>query len=309
MKKITLLSLAIFMVAGAYAQQFTQGSSFKNNFHANETKTLDTLWAPIFSSTQICADTTTYYSIGTGYLTGNAALSGQSIAEVGQGFSSTGSVSEVIAYITRVSGSTSSINAKIYNTTAGGFVPTGTALGTSDATSISTISDVNFDFVKFTFATPISVTGNFVASVVLPTSTGDTVIIGGTRLGCIVAGQDDRAVLKLGTSWMTYKSITSTQGGSIDLVILVKIDVVGGISANENSFNVYPNPANDMFVVTSTEKINTIRVFDIFGQVVYEKSDLDNTTAINTESLSNGAYFISVETAKGKSTQRLMISK
>jgi hypothetical protein len=310
MKKITLLSMAIFMIAGAYAQQFTQGPSFKNNFHANDAKVVDTLMAPVFYSTQACADTTTYYSIGTGYLTGNAIFSGQSIAEVGQGFYTNGTVSEVFALTTRISGTTSSITANIYNTTAGGFVPTGAALGSSDAIVISNISNTEFQFVKFTFATPVAVTGNFVASVVLPTTTGDTVIIGGTRLGCVVAGQDDRAVFKLGSTWMTYNSVTSTQGGSIDLAIIAVVDGASGISENENSFKVFPNPAHDMFVISAKEKINTIRVFDVFGQLVYQnETSMDNTAAVNTESLSNGAYFITIETSKGTSTQRLMISK
>jgi len=61
--------------------------------------------------------------------------------------------------------------------------------------------------------------------------------------------KDDRAVFNLAGNWMTYKSVTSTQGGSIDLLILVKIDVAGGVSENQNSFSLYPNPANDLFVV------------------------------------------------------------
>lgn len=310
MKKAFLLSMAIVVVAGAYAQQFTQEKTFKNPLHFNDAKVIDTLLAPVYYTTQLCADTTTYYNVGTGYLTGNAALSGQSILEVGQGFSQAGTVSEVFAVMNRISGTSAPISAKIYNTTSGTFVPTGSALGTSNTVQTSDISNTTFQLVNFTFTTPVVVTNNFVASIVLPTSTGDTVVIGGTRLGCIDATKDDRAVFSLAGNWMTYKSITSTQGGSIDLMILVKIDVAGGVSENQNSFSLYPNPANDLFVVSAKERINSIRVYDIFGHLVYEdKETATNSVAVNTESFSNGAYFVTIESAQGKSTQRLMIAK
>lgn len=305
-----LLFVAIFTIAGSFAQQFVQKTTFANPIHLTNAKTIDTLMAPVFYTTQACADTITYYSVGTGYLTGNAALNGQSILEVGQGFSATGSVSEVLALMTRVSGTASNISAKIYATAAGAFTPSGAALGTSSNVQISDIDNTNFQFVSFTFATPVAVSNNFTASIVLPTTTGDTVIIGGTRLGCIDATKDDRAVVNRGGSWITYKSITGTQGGSIDLYILTKINVAGGISESENSFTIFPNPANNFFVVNAKENINTLRVYNLVGNLVSENNDVNQkTTAVNTESLSNGSYFITIETAKGKTTQRFMIVK
>jgi len=44
--------------------------------------------------------------------------------------------------------------------------------------------------------------------------------------------------------------------------------------------------------------------------LVYEdKETATNSVAVNTESFSNGAYFVTIESAQGKSTQRLMIAK
>jgi len=183
MKKAFLLSMAIFVVAGAYAQQFTQESTFKNPLHFSNVKAIDTLLVPVYYTSQLCADTTTYYNVGTGYLTGNAVFSGQSILEVGQGFTQSGTVSEVFAVMNLISGTSAPISAKIYNTTSGSFVPTGAALGTSNTVQTSVVSNTEFQLVNFTFPTPVIVTNNFVASIVLPTTLGDTIVIGGTRLG------------------------------------------------------------------------------------------------------------------------------
>lgn len=311
MKKITMLMMAIVMTAGAYAQQFTEGSVIKNPIKIDGTKGIDTLAAPSFLAGLPCSDTLTYYQITNGTLTGNGGFGGTNvITEVGQGFTATGSVTEVLAFVKRASGTAGTITAKIYNTNAGTFVPTGAALKTSTPVQMSSISNTTFDIVKFTFATPTAVTGNFVASLLLPTTAGDTAIVVGTRMGCVVAAQNACAVFNIAGTWVTYNAfLLQNSYESIDLGILAVVNVAGGVSENSTSFSLYPNPANDMFVISSTEKINTIRVFDIFGHLVYENNSAENVNMVNTESFANGAYFVTLETAKGKSTQRLMISK
>ncbi|MEI8201809.1 MAG: T9SS type A sorting domain-containing protein [Bacteroidota bacterium] len=309
MKKIILLMVAIVMTAGAFAQQFNQGALFLNPVKFSGAKAIDTLYPPSMTTLMPCGDSLTYYSTGTGYLTGNGSLGTSSITEVGQGYTCTGTVNEILAVCGRLTGGTGSVSASIYGTTAGSFVPTGTALGTSSTILTSAISNTSFSLCSFTFSPAVSVNGNFAATITLPTVAGDTVVVGGTRMGCVATGQDKNAVFKCGT-WATYYSVLSAASyGSIDLDVFPIANVASGISENQAAFTMYPNPATNMFIISSTEKVNAIKVMDIYGHLIYQDMNTENLFMVNTEAFATGAYFVSIETAKGKFTKKLMISK
>lgn len=92
--------------------------------------------------------------------------------------------------------------------------------------------------------------------------------------------------------------------------INLTVNAPASISENSaNQFVAFPNPAKDMITINTAVKANVIRMFDMYGRLVYEISNPQNTNTINTESFANGAYFITLESVNGKSTQRVMISK
>ncbi len=311
MKKISLFLMAIFMMVAASAQKITEVGSFTNPLKLSNAKSIDTLAPPYWYSGLACADTLTYYSITNGYLTGNGGFGSTNvITEVGEGYNAIGSVTGVLAFITRTDGGSGSLTAKIYNTESGTFIPTGTPIQTSSAVQMSSISNTEFDLVMFTFPTPATVNGNFAATITFSTVAGDTAVVAGGRMGCVDAANDDHAVLNLAGTWATYKSLLEASSyPSIDLSILAIIDGVSGVSENKSTFSIYPNPANNMFAIATTEKVNTVRMYNVFGQLIYESTNAQNLSVVNTESFANGAYFVTVETTKGKSTQKLMISK
>ena len=81
-------------------------------------------------------------------------------------------------------------------------------------------------------------------------------------------------------------------------------------------FTLYPNPANDAlnlrFYSNDVEKL-ALDVFDITGQLILEETKFSSkgiqSWRLNTSSLSNGAYFLRMNSAKNNYTQSFTIAK
>lgn len=87
---------------------------------------------------------------------------------------------------------------------------------------------------------------------------------------------------------MAVDNFTVTQTLSVDTV-------------DANNFVIYPNPANDIVVVNSSNyTFNNIAVVDLNGRVVKEVS-YDNTSQANLDvaSLSAGVYFLNISSNEG----------
>jgi hypothetical protein len=57
---------------------------------------------------------------------------------------------------------------------------------------------------------------------------------------------------------------------------------------------VYPNPVKDFLTISSSEKLKSVRMVNVFGQTVYERTKVNsNEIKLNVSSFSSGIYFIS----------------
>ena len=66
------------------------------------------------------------------------------------------------------------------------------------------------------------------------------------------------------------------------------------INSESVSFNVFPNPANQLLIVTCSEnKIIPIEILNMMGEIIF-KDYLNQKTEINTSTLSQGIYIIKV---------------
>ncbi|MFK8038156.1 MAG: T9SS type A sorting domain-containing protein [Crocinitomicaceae bacterium] len=81
----------------------------------------------------------------------------------------------------------------------------------------------------------------------------------------------------------------------------LNINTVGlGISENSNlTFTVFPNPAKSSLNIESEDVIQSIRIVDLSGKLVYENKTISNLENINIEGLSSGLYNIEVRTING----------
>jgi hypothetical protein len=99
--------------------------------------------------------------------------------------------------------------------------------------------------------------------------------------------------------------------------ILAVMNGADGINANENlsnSFNFYPNPANNKITFQiESEKYDAVEVHDLTGKLVAVLSsenriDGSKLREYNTSTLPNGLYMVSVKTDGILSTKKLIIA-
>lgn len=209
----------------------------------------------------------------------------------------------------------------IYAGTSNATAP-GALMG-SKSESVSTIvtaagtSTAVFTYT-FVFSTPISVNAGFYASVVTPTTAGDTMVVyaqSGTLAAVNNAWErwSDNSWNGMNPAWgSTFKAnlaIFPIISGSVSSVGMTK-----ATSLNKN-VSVMPNPTNgDVFVnLALTEASNvSINVTNTLGQVI-EAREIKNAqfenVSIDLSKFDNGIYFVTVSNGKDKMVKRIVLNK
>jgi hypothetical protein len=66
--------------------------------------------------------------------------------------------------------------------------------------------------------------------------------------------------------------------------------------SEQNTLQVFPNPSTGVFVVKSTQVLETLRVVNAFGQTVFSaRFENETDTVLNLENLPAGIYLIQTE--------------
>ena len=88
------------------------------------------------------------------------------------------------------------------------------------------------------------------------------------------------------------------------------IIIAVGIRELENSFSIYPNPANESLTMQFTVPVNTVKILNDMGAVVYssEKVGQNGILKVNVSSFEPGIYFVQVTTDKGIATKKVTVN-
>jgi hypothetical protein len=109
-----------------------------------------------------------------------------------------------------------------------------------------------------------------------------------------------------------YDAVVQGFFGNIDPAVSITANCLAydctalGIANNEvSAFSLFPNPASDQLNISlsDTGTLKSVAVYNMIGQRVIAAGD---QATIDVSILANGAYFVTVETDKGKSTQKLI---
>lgn len=82
---------------------------------------------------------------------------------------------------------------------------------------------------------------------------------------------------------------------------------VGEIQHNSSTMNVFPNPAKNQITI-SAKGMNNVKIYDIVGQEVMNVSVKEDEITLDVVDFANGVYFISVETANGLISKKIIIN-
>lgn len=124
-----------------------------------------------------------------------------------------------------------------------------------------------------------------------------------------VAVNIDAAGLQELTMYKGKLHVRSNDFSNEQVNINVWITVLVGVNENgEKAYvSVFPNPAGNIVNLQANTQINHVTITNNVGQMVYS-SDINNTeTKINLDQYTTGMYFITIETANGIATQKLMV--
>jgi hypothetical protein len=104
------------------------------------------------------------------------------------------------------------------------------------------------------------------------------------------------------------------RGGSnlyIDNIgIYTESDPTGILLTEEFSYNLMPNPANNIVTIQLEKESHEVDISlrDIQGRLVYQMESSSINTSIDISSISNGIYFFEVVSSSGKATRKLVVS-
>lgn len=74
----------------------------------------------------------------------------------------------------------------------------------------------------------------------------------------------------------------------------------------DNSINIYPNPANKEVNISSENIINSIEIFNSLGQRIYQEKPKSKEKTIDIDSFTKGVYIIAVNADKGYVRKKLI---
>jgi hypothetical protein len=93
-----------------------------------------------------------------------------------------------------------------------------------------------------------------------------------------------------------------TLPGCSDITPCVAVTTIGLNELEQNTVQVFPNPASTNITINSDEQIESIFIFDQFGSLIQQES----TASFSIEELSSGIYFANVQTSVGMARVRFV---
>ena len=79
-----------------------------------------------------------------------------------------------------------------------------------------------------------------------------------------------------------------------DSIVTLHLNVITGISEAEMQINIFPNPANDILNITSSEQISEIEIVNLLGQIVRRMEVNADNVVCDVEDLTSGVYVVRI---------------
>lgn len=76
---------------------------------------------------------------------------------------------------------------------------------------------------------------------------------------------------------------------------------------DESSVKVFPNPANDVVTIQSTNQIKSIEVYDVQGRSIHTQTINKENANLEVSNFTNGIYFIKVKTEFGDKVEKVIV--
>jgi hypothetical protein len=136
-----------------------------------------------------------------------------------------------------------------------------------------------------------------------------------TEEGSLGIGQEDEIVLDFNTANLEpgdYTCILKVYSNVDAVAIPINLTVIETVEVNPeilwSQVKVFPNPADDYFVISFGEEIiKRVEVFNSLGQLLLNEKYTDNTVIVNVENFKSGIYSIRVYSDYGVYTGKVFV--
>jgi len=211
--------------------------------------------------------------------------------------------SDLTATGTSLLWSTTETSPVITVTTAGTYTVTQTVNGCTSSAASITAAPFTVPTVTFAALNDVCINAPIV------TLTGGSPS-GGTYSGtAVAAGQFDPSVAGFGTFTIDY-DYTDGNGCSGNATQNITVGCAGLDEETGNVFAIYPNPTSGHFTISSSlELISEVKVYDETGRLVQVILKNENQVNIDLSTCADGIYSLEIETALGKSRERIILNK
>ena len=166
------------------------------------------------------------------------------------------------------------------------------------------------DFTYIEFNPPVLVNGPFYAGVMLPTITGDTLVVWSNQ-------NNDTDP---GIAWELWNSdewypFSSSDSWSLDIALAIFPIVQNTLGVNENNvsygLNIYPNPSDGKYTIDlakHSHQVLQLKVFNISGNCIvdqsYEKGE--NSVSFDISNFPTGIYMVRLTDNKQAFLQKII---
>jgi Secretion system C-terminal sorting domain len=104
------------------------------------------------------------------------------------------------------------------------------------------------------------------------------------------------------SSYSTYSLNVTSNEVQIDVIVNTGVE-----STDLKTLNLYPNPTNGIVHIDNIEEYNQINVYNSIGELVYSKTNMDNSTDIDLRTKQKGIYFIQFISEQEIATEKILL--
>ena len=83
----------------------------------------------------------------------------------------------------------------------------------------------------------------------------------------------------------------------------------GGVSEINKFIKIYPNPNNGVVNISSDKQINSVKIYNMIGNLVFEEKSCKSNSLINIQDFINGVYFVVVDFEDGSFNNTKLIRR
>jgi PKD repeat protein len=112
-----------------------------------------------------------------------------------------------------------------------------------------------------------------------------------------------------GGTFTVSLTVTNEEGDEFTMTKENFIQVSGiGIEDNEGNIECFPNPASDVVTVKTNTMMNTIKIYNVNGQLVYTDNNVATSNqTINVSKFQRGIYFMEIEANEKQSVVKFVV--